>query len=179
MTSTRKVTLVSKRRSDAPRDYRWQTDAELMALSGNQPLTIPYQEYLTRYDAGEQKTDTLFLSILTVSEGRHIGNCAIYDTDLDKGETSIGITIGEREYWGQGYGTEAVKALLDCVFNSMGLRSVKLKTLAENQRARRCFEKCGFQACGNLKERGRNYVLMCLSYEDYAIQQYSTENGEG
>jgi RimJ/RimL family protein N-acetyltransferase len=173
-----KVTLAAKRRSDAPRDYRWQTDAELMALSGNQLLTIPYTEYLTRYDAGEQKPETLFLSILTVSDGRHIGNCAVYDADRTKGEASIGITIGEREYWGQGYGTEAVKALLDYVFANMGLVSVKLKTLAENRRARHCFEKCGFQSCGSLREEGRDYLLMCLSYEDYAIHQYSTEYGE-
>ncbi len=178
MTSHPKVTLASKRRSDAPRDYRWQTDAELMALSGHQPLAIPFAEYLTRYDAGEQKPKTLFLSILTAPEGRHIGNCAVYDTDRTKGEASVGITIGEREYWGRGYGTDALKALLDYVFNGMEIRFINLKTLAENQRARHCFEKCGFQECGNLKEKGRNYVLMCLSFEDYAIRQYTAENGE-
>jgi RimJ/RimL family protein N-acetyltransferase len=171
MISGNRVTLSPKNLSDAPRDYLWQKDAELMALSGNTPLTVSFIQYLTRYRTGWQKTNAQFLSIKTISDGRNIGNCAIYDTDCSNSETTIGIFIGERDYWSKGYGTDAVNALSGYVFNEMSLKRINLKTLESNTRALRCFEKCGFKVCGSLLQHGHSYIMMQLSYEDYVTRE--------
>ena len=44
--------------------------------------------------------------------GLHIGNAMYYNIDTVRREAEIGITIGEREYWSRGYGTDAVKTLV-------------------------------------------------------------------
>jgi len=72
----------------------------------------------------------------------------------------LGITIGEPEYWGRDYGTEAVRLLVEFLLNKMGLSRVHLKTLAWNGRARRCFEKAGFAECGRSCSGANDFILM-------------------
>jgi RimJ/RimL family protein N-acetyltransferase len=162
------VSLYSKTLSDAPRDYRWQTDRELMQLNGSIPLDISFIQYVTCLKSGTQQSGTRFFSIKTISDGRHIGNCAIYDTDPLKQETSIGILIGERDCWGQGYGQDAIKILTGYIFNGLKLNCINLKTLETNIRAIHCFNKCGFTTNGRSYIKNAAYVLMKLSYSNYA-----------
>jgi RimJ/RimL family protein N-acetyltransferase len=71
--------------------------------------------------------------------------------------------IGDKAYWGQGYGTDAVLAILDYVFNQAAWQSLFLKTLDWNMRAHKCFEKCGFVRKGTLDYNGCNFILMEIS----------------
>ena len=157
------VSLSPKSIADARRDYRWQKDAELMAFSGNQPLKQSFLEYLAQsVSSYSQKADIQMFAIRTNKENRHIGNCALYHIDLAKGEAQLGITIGERDCWGKGYGEDAVKVLSRYAFTKLGLIILRLKTLKDNDRARCCFEKAGFSACGTLLHEGRWYNVMEL-----------------
>jgi RimJ/RimL family protein N-acetyltransferase len=65
---------------------------------------------------------------------------------------NVGIGLGEKETWGKGYGTEAMRLLLKIVFDQWGWHRAELWTLAENDRAIRSFEKCGFRREGLMKE---------------------------
>ena len=159
-----KVRLCPKSIADARRDYRWQKDAELMALNGNEPLRESFLEYLTQgvaaYD-GTAEIETF--AICTLPENRHIGNCALYYIDRTVGQAQLGITIGERDCWGQGYGCDAVAVLSNYAFRELGLLKLGLRTLENNDRAKRCFVKCGFAPCGALVLDGRSYILMELT----------------
>jgi RimJ/RimL family protein N-acetyltransferase len=167
--SGERVSLHPKSLADTPRDYIWRKDAELAALNGETPLKIPFIRYVTQFEpssAGAHPTKEI-LSIKTIAEGRHIGNCAIYDIDWDLAEAHVGVVIGDRRYWDRGYGSDVLKALTGYAFNHLSMRCLHLKTLERNIRARKCFSKCGFQPCGSLLENGNTYILMRLSYEDY------------
>jgi len=157
------ICLYPKSIADARLDYRWQKDAELMALSGNAPLRESFLEYLTRnvsaYDAAAGMES---FAIRTQPENRHIGNCALYNIDYAAGEAQLGIAIGERDCWGKGYGLDTVMVLINYAFDQLGLVKLCLKTFENNNRARRCFEKCGFTPCGALLQDGDHYVLMEL-----------------
>ena len=61
---------------------------------------------------------------------------------------TLGIVIGEKEYWGKGYGTEAVKTMLRYAFHELGLNRVELETYSFNPRAQRCYERAGFRREG-------------------------------
>ena len=76
---------------------------------------------------------------------RHIGNVMYYNIDYAHGEAELGITIGVREYWGQGYGTDAVRTLVRHLFTKTALRRIYLKTLDWNERARRCLREGGLR----------------------------------
>ena len=163
-----KVCLCPKSVADARQDYSWQKDAELMAFSGNEPLTESFPEYLTQSLTAHSPQGIMeVFAVRTVQEGRHIGNCALYYIDHPAGEAQLGIAIGERDCWSKGYGSEAVKMLSHYAFDKLGLAKVRLKTLENNNRAKRCFEKCGFTPCGTLLHEGRHYVLMELARPSY------------
>ena len=78
-------------------------------------------------------------------DGVHIGNCMYYDINRRRGVAELGIMIGDRRYWGAGYGTDAVRTLLNHIFTTTDLDSVYLHTLKWNDRARQSFAKAGFR----------------------------------
>jgi len=93
-------------------------------------------------------------------EGKHIGNCCYYNMEWDRREAEIGILIGDLAYWDGGYGTDAVRALVDHVFRREGLKKVYLHTLVWNTRAQKCFQKCGFVECKRVVRSGYDFILM-------------------
>ena len=68
----------------------------------------------------------------------------------------MGVFIGDKEYRGQGYGTEAVKLILDFGFNYLNLNNIKLDLKEFNQRALACYKKCGFKEYG--RRRKCNFI---------------------
>jgi len=60
-------------------------------------------------------------------------------------EATLGILIGAKDRWGHGYGTDAVKAVLEYAFSTLKLQKVKLRTYKHNLRAQRAFQKAGFR----------------------------------
>ena len=93
-------------------------------------------------------------------DGKHIGNCMYYDIDVRRREAELGIMIGDRDYWGDGYGADAVETLLRYVFAQGTLDRIYLHTLDWNQRARGSFAKAGFREVKSVRRGGMNFVLM-------------------
>jgi len=152
----KKVILREKRTDDAWDDYSWETDPELARLDAAPVLTMPYTEYLEEY-SGEL---TYYYSsgkrfAIDTLDGEHIGNCSYYNYDESRKETELGIMIGNRDYWSIGYGTDVITTLVDHIFNS-----TNLKTLNWNDRAQKCFQKCGFIKYGESTRGKYNFILM-------------------
>ena len=156
-----RLILREKRLGDAPDDYRWRSAPELSRFDAARPLTMSYQQYLALYRE-ELLYPSQYRRSLAIEDaaGRHLGNIMYYNIDSLRQEAELGITIGEREYWGKGYGSEAVRLLLEHLVGRLGFRRVHLKTLAWNERARRCFQKAGFGECGRVTRGANAFVLM-------------------
>ena len=91
----------------------------------------------------------------------------------------------KEEYLSKGYGTEAIRVLLDYGFNYMNLHSIKLTVFAFNERALRCYKKCGFKETGRNRENrfinGKYYdtILMDILAEEFTedcINVFAREN---
>jgi RimJ/RimL family protein N-acetyltransferase len=80
--------------------------------------------------------------------------------DAIRREAELGITIGERGYWSQGYGRDAVATVVRHIFRTTGFRRVYLKSLEWNERAQRAFEHAGFRTCGRLRRGDSVFVIM-------------------
>jgi RimJ/RimL family protein N-acetyltransferase len=156
-----RVALREKRLSDAPDDYRWRSDAELARFDAARPLTVHYQRYLAFYRE-ELTYPNPYRRSLAIEDasGIHIGNVMYYNIDSSRREAELGITIGERSLWSQGYGTEAVRLSVEYLLEEAGFQRVHLKTLAWNSRAQRCFERAGFAHCGRAYRNEHHFVLM-------------------
>ena len=155
------VVLREKRLGDAPNDYRWRTDAELAHYDAARPFAATYHDYLALY-RDELSYPSPYRHSLAIEDvdGRHIGNAMYYNIDTVRREAEIGITIGERDYWGRGYGADAVKTLVISIIEATGFRRVYLKTLDWNTRAQRAFERAGFRVCGRSRRGGNSFVVM-------------------
>ena len=73
-----------------------------------------------------------------------IGSCGFFNLDWHNRTAEFGIMIGDKSYWNQGYGTEAVRLLAQHGFNTLNLHRIYLRVLENNPRAIRAYEKAGF-----------------------------------
>ena len=156
-----KVVIREKRLKDIADDYAWRTDEELSRLDATRPLSMTFSEF-ARFSRDEilyVNPAARRLAIDTV-DGRHIGNCMYYDVNLKRGEAELGIMIGDREFWGKGYGTDSVDALLDYIFTNTPLSRIYLHTLEWNARAMRSFTKSGFREVKKVRRGGLDFLLM-------------------
>jgi RimJ/RimL family protein N-acetyltransferase len=165
---TPRVKIRLKRISDARDDYAWQTDPELARLDAADPLSMSYPQFLSEFTfdlcyPGSHRHEFA----VETSEGLHIGNCVYYNLNPSEGKTEIGIMIGNREYWNQGYGPEVVNILLDYIFKRTDLGRVYLTTLDWNVRAHKCFLKCGFKPCGETTRDNYKFINMAIQRDEW------------
>ncbi|MDI6893829.1 MAG: GNAT family protein [Bacillota bacterium] len=90
--------------------------------------------------------------IIQTRDGRPIGVMGLHRIDQVHREAELGIFIGEKDCWGRGYGTDAIRTLLGFAFEEMNFHRTYLRVNADNLRAQRCYEKCGFVREGTLRQ---------------------------
>ena len=163
-----RVVLREKDMDDAWNEFQWRSDPELAQLDATRPLSMSYQEFL-RIFKGQMEYPVAWARRLSVDtvDGIYIGNCMYYDVDVINKEAEVGIMIGNRGYWNNGYGFDILTTLIDYIYSSTGLNRLYLHTLKWNQRAQRCFEKCGFQRVKSVRHGKRDFILMELMRNDW------------
>ncbi|MDH7489560.1 MAG: GNAT family protein [Anaerolineae bacterium] len=165
-----RVRLRALEESDLERCYRWINDPEVTEhLTARFPVsTHDERKWLLQASSGD--ADRSFA--IETAEGEHIGNIGLHRIHYLDRNAELGILIGEKDRWNQGYGTDAILTLLKFAFEEMNLHRVYLRVDADNPRAIRCYEKCGFVKEGTLRDatyrRGRykdQYIMSVLAHE--------------
>ncbi|MDP8905588.1 MAG: GNAT family N-acetyltransferase [Chloroflexota bacterium] len=163
-----RVFLRASERSDIPLFVRWFNDAETASfLSQRAPLSVPLEEgWFERMLAGQGREGYHFV-ICRIDDDQPIGTVGLFALDHINGSAGMGISIGEKSLWGQGYGTDALNALTDFAFGELRLERVWLDVYEFNSRARRSYEKCGFVLEGTKRSaffrRGRFVDIHLMS----------------
>ena len=161
-----KVILRSKRLEDAWLDYLWRSDEEIARLDAAYPLKMKFEEFLRLFkDQLRYPSPASGRFGIDTRDGKYIGTCMYYDMDTVNKQTEIGIVIGDRDYWGRGYGYDAVVTILDYLFSSTYMERLYLHTLEWNKRAQRSFQKCGFAPVSRVQRSGMDFVLMEIRKE--------------
>jgi len=140
--------------SDAETLWRWHSDPEVMRW-----MDAPYPPSLdlTRKQLEERDPDSygnVNLMIETL-DGRTIGIVALREAEPEIGEAMLDIYLGEKDTWGQGYATDAMRTICRYGFDKMRLHRISLTVIAENEAARRVYEKVGFVEEGRMREAFR------------------------
>jgi RimJ/RimL family protein N-acetyltransferase len=156
-----RVLLRKKRLSDAAVDYSWRRDPELASFDAAKPIRATFREFLAGYSE-ELKYPAPYRQTLAIEDldGHHIGNIMVYNLDQQTGEGELGITVGDRNYWGGGRGTDAVRTFVRYLFTELQLNRVILHTLEWNLRAQRSFTRAGFVPLGLVKRGDHTFVQM-------------------
>jgi UDP-4-amino-4,6-dideoxy-N-acetyl-beta-L-altrosamine N-acetyltransferase len=145
-----KTRLRAIERDDIPRFLKWLNDPEVRRyLRMYMPLSKAEEERWFERQL-ESQNDKVFA--IETEDGTHIGNIGLHRIDWKNRCAVLGIFIGEKDYWGKGYGPDAIRALLRFAFGEMNLHRVELEVLDYNSRAIRCYEKCGFKLEGRRRE---------------------------
>ncbi len=179
VTSGTRIKIRHKKLSDAIEDYAWQTDAELARLDAAVPLQMTYQRYVSEYnfELSYPNTKRCEFAVDTL-DGKHIGNCVYYNISPSESQAEMGIMVGNRDYWNQGYGSEIINAFLEYIFKYVKLDRIYLTTLTWNTHAQKCFKKCGFKEAGFVERDHHTFLLMSVYREDWEKVHSQTAEGE-
>ena len=131
---------------------RWYSDPEVARLTLYQEGPMRPDEIERFFAAHVIGPDSFTMAIHIRSTDRLIGSCAFSQLDGDNGSALYHITIGEKDAWGLGYGTEATDLMLEHAFTRLGLHRVSLSVFAFNERAIRSYQKAGFVIEGRARE---------------------------
>ena len=156
-----RVRLRAPEQEDIPTFLRWYNDPEVRQyLLMYAPLSKADEE---RWFETQLAADDQYVFVVEVRESREwvpIGNCGLHKIDWKNRMAEFGISIGEKVYWGQGFGTEATRVMLRFAFGELNLHRVQLDVYDFNERGIRSYEKAGFQHEGTRRQalfRGGQY----------------------
>ena len=109
-------------------------------------------QYREIYQLKAKKLSHIGFGIYDQESSKLIGDIGISLIDPKNKHAEIGMTIGDKSYWGKGYGTDLVKTILNFCFKILDLNKVYLDVWEENKRAIDCYLKCGFKRDGVLRD---------------------------
>ena len=147
-----RVALGPLRRDLLPLYQRWINDPLVVRTLGAGLRPRLLEDEQQWYDRKIGATDTALFQIYVRDGWRPIGMTELEDLDHQEGAADFGILIGEKDFWDQGYGTEATRLILDYAFNVLGLHNVMLTVSDFNHRGVRAYEKAGFKVIGRRRQ---------------------------
>lgn len=158
-----RVLLRAIERADLRRLWEFNNDLAVeLAGGGDPPLPQGYERLVADFEREWQKGGRGDAVFGIEAEDRFIGLCQLSHINPTAHTAELGIAIGDTEYWGQGYGREAVMLLLHYAFQYRNLNRVWLWCHARNERGIRAYRACGFVEEGRL----RQHVWSNGAYDD-------------
>lgn len=138
--------------ANLPTVLRWYADPEIARLTRYSTRPMPTEEVERFFQSRLLSTESVAYGIHVRPSARLVGLTTFSSLDPDNGSVLFHITIGERDAWGHGYGTEAARLMLWLAFERIGLHRVGLTVFSFNERAIRSYEKAGFRVEGRMRE---------------------------
>jgi len=135
----------------AKTEVHWQHDSEFHRLADSDPAILwsekKVKEWFEKQFENGFKPERYSFAVRTLDGDKLIGFFGMW-VDLIHSEAWVGIGIGEREFWGKGYGTEMMRLCLQYAFTELNVHRVSLGLHSYNPRALKSYEKAGFRLEG-------------------------------
>lgn len=148
------VVLRAQSKNDLDLLHRWLNDLEHYDTSWPTYWEFPFSrerlEQILGRESKEREDRRHY--IIEAPEGRPVGYILLQHINWPMAHAELGLMIGEREALDKGYGSDAIRTLLEFAFNQLHLHRVYLRCGAGNERAIRCYEACGFKREGIARE---------------------------
>jgi RimJ/RimL family protein N-acetyltransferase len=148
---------------------RWNRNSEYFRLLNSSGRAVQSPKAAAKRmeeEVGEMSPASYFFAIRALTDDRLIGEIGLDVVDWSGRDAFVGLGIGETEYWGKGYGTDAMSILLRFAFAEINLRRVTLTVFEYNPRAIRVYEKAGFCHEGRLRKvlnrEGRRWDVLYM-----------------
>jgi RimJ/RimL family protein N-acetyltransferase len=162
--------------ADAEAFARWQADSEYMRLQDSDsfmPATPKQMQRKLEKELEREPATNFEFSIRTLSDDKPIGSIGLGGVRWNHSDVFVGIGLGDRDYWGNGYGTDAMRVILRYAFMELNLHRVSLDVFEYNPRAQRSYEKAGFKVEGRQRQamqrdgRRWDFIFMGILREEW------------
>lgn len=155
---------------DAPKYAAWLNDPEVTEglVMATAVISLSNEREILARLAQEHA-----YAVVDKASDELIGNVGLLNVNHLHRTAEIGIFIGDKRFWGKGYGREAMGLLIDYAYAKLNLNNIMLRVYAFNERAVRCYEALGFKKVGELREaltvnrKSYDVILMDLLPEDF------------
>ena len=157
---------------DATPMFASLSDEESMRLTGTQQnFTFEQvQKYCQRIIEADDRTD---YAITLKGDPTYLGEVVLNEIDWTNRTASFRIALASEKLFGQGYGTEATRLILDYGFRTLKLHRIELEVYDFNPRAQHVYEKVGFVREGMRRDvllwngRYQSAIIMSILEDEY------------
>ena len=144
---------------DAAPYIEWLRDPDIAALTRARRVPSA-KERAEQLRVLNSSSNDLVAGIEIKDTAKLIGTIGLRDINWRKGLAELAIFIGDKKEWNKGYGTEAMKLLINIGFKNLGLKRIRLRVNPSNVRARHVFEKVGFRE----KAADKEFIVMVKEF---------------
>jgi RimJ/RimL family protein N-acetyltransferase len=169
------IILRALEHDDLPHFVNWINDPEIRHfMAMRYPLSMAEEE---KWWQGFQEREDDYIFAIEAPDGNYIGNIGLHAVERENRQALLGIIIGNKAYWGRGYGTDAVRCMLRWAFEHLNLNRVYLTVYAYNKRAIRCYEKSGFRHEGVKRQakysagKYHDELMMGILRQEFQVEQ--------
>ncbi|MDR3575711.1 MAG: GNAT family protein [Anaerolineaceae bacterium] len=150
----KRIRLRGAEREDIPRFVTWLNDPEVYVhLTPRETLSRAEEEqWFEKMLELPMEEHIRVIEVDTAEGWQAIGNISLMKIDWRERSAEIGIFIGEKHYWSQGYGREAMQLMVKHGFSNLNLNRLYLRVDENNPRAIRSYEHAGFIQEGRLRQ---------------------------
>ncbi len=143
------VRLAAPRQEDAATLARWSHDAAyLRDVDTDYARPRPPEAFAP---PGTADTNAIEFRLRTLDDDRLIGFVALHSIEWNNRAGLLSLGIGEPDYRGRGYGSDALRLILHYAFDELNLERVGLDVISNNAAAIRAYERAGFRREGALR----------------------------
>ncbi len=167
---TPRLRLREFREDDATELYRLNTDPEVTRYTGDAPFVdvSAARRFIRNYDAYDKDGFGRW-ALERRSDGTFVGFCGLRRSD-QTGEVDLGLRLF-REYWSQGYATEAARAALEAGFRQFGLQTIIGRAMRENLPSITILQKLGMKYRDMVEDDGEFWLVYGVTAERF-IEEY-------
>ena len=130
------------------RYVEWMNDPEVTQFLESRFVTQTRDSVSDFVASALATPDLEFFAIVDRATQTHVGNIKLGPIDRNHMTADVGLMIGERVFWGKGYGTQAISLITQYAFDELGLCKVTAGAYSNNLGSIRAFEKAGWQVEG-------------------------------
>jgi RimJ/RimL family protein N-acetyltransferase len=141
--------------SEAEALWRWNSDPEVMRWMSDGYLQSLAQVRKRMEERPSSTYGDVIYGIEVLADGALIGLVRLRDAEPETGCAELDIYLGEKDYWGKGYASDAMRTMCRYGFEKMRLHKISLDVVTENHAAHHIYRKIGFVEEGRLRQAFR------------------------